>query len=138
MTQHIYFLGIGGTLMGSLALLARESGLRVSGSDKALYPPMSDQLAAADITVYEGFDPAQLNPAPDLVVIGNAQLPRGHAGIEYVLDHGIAVYVRRRMARSTDSQRPLGARGIGHARQDDDGEHARAHSRSRRVSIPDF
>ena len=89
MTQHIYFLGIGGTLMGSLALLARESGLRVSGSDKALYPPMSDQLAAADIAVYEGFDPAQLNPAPDLVVIGNAQLPRGHAGVEYVLDHGI-------------------------------------------------
>jgi UDP-N-acetylmuramate: L-alanyl-gamma-D-glutamyl-meso-diaminopimelate ligase len=73
LTQHIYFLGIGGTLMGSLALLARESGLRVSGSDKALYPPMSDQLAAADITVYEGFDSAQLKPAPDLIVIGNAQ-----------------------------------------------------------------
>jgi UDP-N-acetylmuramate: L-alanyl-gamma-D-glutamyl-meso-diaminopimelate ligase len=89
LTQHIYFLGIGGTLMGSLALLARESGLRVSGSDKALYPPMSDQLAAADITIYEGFDPAQLSPAPDLVVIGNAGLPRGHAGIEYILETGL-------------------------------------------------
>lgn len=89
MTQHIYFLGIGGTLMGSLALLARESGLKVTGSDKALYPPMSDQLAAADITVYEGFDPAQLKPAPDLVVIGNAGLPRGHAGVEYVLENGL-------------------------------------------------
>jgi UDP-N-acetylmuramate: L-alanyl-gamma-D-glutamyl-meso-diaminopimelate ligase len=89
LTQHIYFLGIGGTLMGSLALLARESGARVSGSDKALYPPMSDQLAAADINVYEGFDPAQLRPAPDLVVIGNAQLPRGHAGVEYVLEQGL-------------------------------------------------
>ena len=74
--------------MGSLALLARESGFRVSGSDKAMYPPMSDQLAAADITVYEGFDPAQMQPAPDLVVIGNAALPRGHPGVEYVLEKG--------------------------------------------------
>src|SRR5262249_23200606 len=89
MTQHIYFLGIGGTLMGSLALLARESGVRVSGSDHALYPPMSDQLAADDITVYEGFDAAQLEPPPDLVVIGNAQLPRGHPGVEYVLEKGL-------------------------------------------------
>ena len=89
MTQHIYFLGIGGTLMGSLALLAQESGLRVTGSDKALYPPMSEQLAAAGITIYEGFDPSQLKPAPDLVVIGNAGLPRGHPGIEYVLDQGL-------------------------------------------------
>lgn len=89
MTQHIYFLGIGGTLMGSLAQLAREMGCRVSGSDKALYPPMSDQLAAADIEVFEGFDPAQLEPAPDLVVVGNAGLPRGHPGVEYVLERGL-------------------------------------------------
>ncbi|MEQ8486693.1 MAG: UDP-N-acetylmuramate:L-alanyl-gamma-D-glutamyl-meso-diaminopimelate ligase [Pseudomonadales bacterium] len=89
MTRHIYFLGIGGTLMGSLAQLARAQGHRVSGSDKALYPPMSDQLAAADIELFEGFDPAQLDPAPDLVVIGNAGLPRGHPGVEAVLDRGI-------------------------------------------------
>ena len=50
---------------------------------------MSDQLADAGIEVFEGFDPAQLNPAPDLVVIGNANLPRGHPGIEYVLEQGI-------------------------------------------------
>jgi UDP-N-acetylmuramate: L-alanyl-gamma-D-glutamyl-meso-diaminopimelate ligase len=75
--------------MGSLAMLAKEAGQEVSGSDQALYPPMSDQLAAAGITVFEGFDPAQLNPAPDLVVIGNAALPRGHPGIEYVLEQGI-------------------------------------------------
>ena len=49
MSQHIYFLGIGGTLMGSLAQLAREMGCRVTGSDKPLYPPMSDQLSAAGI-----------------------------------------------------------------------------------------
>ncbi|MDZ7669255.1 MAG: UDP-N-acetylmuramate:L-alanyl-gamma-D-glutamyl-meso-diaminopimelate ligase [Gammaproteobacteria bacterium] len=89
MAQHIYFLGIGGTLMGSLAQLARELGYRVSGSDQAVYPPMSGQLAAADIEVHEGFDPAQLEPAPDLVVIGNAGLPRGHPGVEYVLERGL-------------------------------------------------
>jgi len=89
MTKHVYFLGIGGTLMGSLAQLARDMGYTVSGSDKALYPPMSDQLAQADVTVYEGFDPAQLDPAPDLVVVGNAGLPRGHPGIEYVLERGL-------------------------------------------------
>jgi UDP-N-acetylmuramate: L-alanyl-gamma-D-glutamyl-meso-diaminopimelate ligase len=89
MTRHIYFLGIGGTLMGSLAQLARQQGHRVSGSDNALYPPMSDQLAAADVEVFEGFDPAQLDPEPDLVVIGNAGLPRGHPGVEYVLERGM-------------------------------------------------
>ena len=49
MSKHIYFLGIGGTLMGSLAQLAKQSGWEVTGSDKALYPPMSDQLAQAGI-----------------------------------------------------------------------------------------
>jgi UDP-N-acetylmuramate: L-alanyl-gamma-D-glutamyl-meso-diaminopimelate ligase len=89
MSKRIYILGIGGTLMGSLALIAREAGYTVSGCDKALYPPMSEQLARADITLYEGFDPAQLTPRPDLVVIGNAGLPRGHAGVEYVLENGL-------------------------------------------------
>ena len=88
-TKHVYFLGIGGTLMGSLALLAKELGWRVSGFDRKLYPPMSDQLADAGIDVHEGFDPDQLRPEPDLVVIGNAQLPRGHEAVEYVLDRGM-------------------------------------------------
>jgi UDP-N-acetylmuramate: L-alanyl-gamma-D-glutamyl-meso-diaminopimelate ligase len=89
MQPHLHILGIGGTLMGSLALLAREAGYRVSGSDKALYPPMSDQLARADITLHEGFDPAQLEPRPDLVLVGNAALPRGHPAVEYVLNSGL-------------------------------------------------
>ena len=89
MSSHIYFLGIGGTLMGSLALLAREKGYRVSGSDNVLYPPMSEQLAAADIELHEGFEPSQLAAPPDMVVIGNAGLPRGHPGVEYVLDAGL-------------------------------------------------
>ena len=84
--MRLYFLGIGGTLMGSLAQLAREMGHQVSGSDRALYPPMSDQLAAAGIVVHEGFVPEQLEPRPDLVVIGNAGLPRGTDSVEYVLN----------------------------------------------------
>ena len=63
--------------MGSLALLAKEMGHIVSGSDNAIYPPMSDQLAAAKIEVYEGFTAEQLEPAPDQIIIGNAGLPRG-------------------------------------------------------------
>ncbi len=86
---HTHFLGIGGTLMGSLALLAQEMGHQVSGSDKAIYPPMSDQLAGAGIQVHEGFDPSQLDPLPDMVVVGNAGLPRGHEAIEAVLNLGL-------------------------------------------------
>ena len=89
MPKRLYFLGIGGTLMGSLALLAKEMGAEVSGFDRALYPPMSDQLQDAGIRVFEGFDERQLKPSPDLVVIGNAQLPRGHEAIECVLNRNL-------------------------------------------------
>ena len=87
--MRIYFLGIGGTLMGSLAQLAKEMGFEVSGSDNALYPPMSDQLAQAKIEWFEDFDARHLDPEPDLVVIGNAQLPRGHDAVEYILNSGL-------------------------------------------------
>ena len=86
---RLYILGIGGTLMGSIAQLAKAAGYEVTGSDKKLYPPMSDQLREAEITVYEGFDPAQLEPRPDLVIVGNAGLPRGHPGVEYILESGL-------------------------------------------------
>lgn len=89
MSKHTYFLGIGGTLMGSLAQLAKELGHTVSGSDNAIYPPMSDQLAAAEIEVFEGFSPEQLDPMPDEIVIGNAGLPRGHEAVEYILERGL-------------------------------------------------
>lgn len=75
--------------MGSLALLAKAKGFEVVGSDRALYPPMSDQLDNAGIDYIEGFDPAQFEPRPDMVVIGNAQLPRGHEAVEYVLDNDL-------------------------------------------------
>jgi len=87
--MHIHILGIGGTFMGSLALLAQAAGHRVTGADANVYPPMSTQLEQAGITLTEGYDPAQLDPAPDLVVVGNA-LSRGNPCVEYLLDRGLA------------------------------------------------
>jgi UDP-N-acetylmuramate: L-alanyl-gamma-D-glutamyl-meso-diaminopimelate ligase len=89
MSQHIYFLGIGGTLMGSLAQLAKSQGFKVSGSDSTLYPPMSDLLSDAKIQVFDHFDPRQLAPTPDQIVIGNAGQHRGNPAIEYILDNGL-------------------------------------------------
>lgn len=90
--MHIHILGICGTFMGGIALLARELGFEVSGSDQNVYPPMSTQLANAGITLTEGFDPAQLGSSqgtePDLVVIGNA-LSRGNPAVEYVLERNL-------------------------------------------------
>ena len=89
MSERIYFLGIGGTLMGSLALLAKESGFDVAGSDGPIYPPMSEQLANAGITVSEGFTSSDLKPTPNKIVIGNAQLPRGDPAVEFVLNQNL-------------------------------------------------
>ncbi|RPG27745.1 MAG: UDP-N-acetylmuramate:L-alanyl-gamma-D-glutamyl-meso-diaminopimelate ligase [Gammaproteobacteria bacterium TMED92] len=89
MSKHLYFLGIGGTLMGSLAQLAKQMGFGVSGSDGAIYAPMSDQLQQAGITTFEGFDPSQLEPAPDEIIIGNAGLPRGNEAVEYILERNL-------------------------------------------------
>jgi UDP-N-acetylmuramate: L-alanyl-gamma-D-glutamyl-meso-diaminopimelate ligase len=86
--MHIHILGICGTFMAGLALLARASGLRVSGSDANIYPPMSDQLQTAGIEIQEGYEPASLEPAPDLVVIGNV-LSRGNPLLEHILDQGL-------------------------------------------------
>ena len=65
--MHIHILGICGTFMGSLALLARELGHTVTGSDANIYPPMSTQLEQAGVTIEEGYLIAHLQPAPDLV-----------------------------------------------------------------------
>jgi UDP-N-acetylmuramate: L-alanyl-gamma-D-glutamyl-meso-diaminopimelate ligase len=86
--MRIHILGICGTFMGGIALLARELGIEVDGSDQNVYPPMSTQLADSGIRLYEGYKPEHLDPAPDLVVIGNA-LSRGNPAVEYVLDRGL-------------------------------------------------
>jgi len=86
--MHIHILGICGTFMGGLALIARQLGHRVTGCDANVYPPMSTQLAEQGIELIEGFDPVQLDPAPDLVLIGNA-MSRGNPCVEYVLDRNL-------------------------------------------------
>ncbi len=86
--MHIHILGIGGTFMAGLALLARAQGHRVTGSDRALYPPMSTQLAAHGIEVRDGYEAGHLTPTPDLVIVGNA-LSRGNAAVEQVLERGL-------------------------------------------------
>ena len=74
--------------MGGIALLAREQGHQVTGSDQNVYPPMSTQLQQAGIELLQGYTEDHLIPAPDLVVIGNT-LGRGNACIEYVLSQGL-------------------------------------------------
>ncbi|MCR4333312.1 MAG: UDP-N-acetylmuramate:L-alanyl-gamma-D-glutamyl-meso-diaminopimelate ligase, partial [Sulfuricaulis sp.] len=87
--MRIHILGIGGTFMGGMALLARDLGHEVSGSDAKVYPPMSTQLEAQGIRLMEGYEPAHLDSArPDLVIVGNA-LSRGNALVEAVLDRGL-------------------------------------------------
>ena len=71
----VHLIGICGTGMGALAGLFHEAGFSVRGSDEAAYPPMSTHLAAQGISVLEGYDPAHLNPPPDLTVVGNACRP---------------------------------------------------------------
>lgn len=86
--MHIHILGICGTFMGSLALLAKELGHRVTGSDANVYPPMSTQLQEQGIELMQGYHPEHLQPGPDLVVVGNA-LSRGNPAVEYMLDRGL-------------------------------------------------
>ncbi|MBV5308886.1 UDP-N-acetylmuramate:L-alanyl-gamma-D-glutamyl-meso-diaminopimelate ligase [Chromatium okenii] len=86
--MHLHILGICGTFMGGIALLARALGHRVTGSDANVYPPMSTQLEAAGIDLTEGYAAAQLDSAPDVVVVGNA-MRRGIPAVEFMLDRGL-------------------------------------------------
>ncbi|MCU1271683.1 MAG: UDP-N-acetylmuramate--L-alanine ligase [Acidobacteriaceae bacterium] len=86
--QHIHLIGICGTAMASLAGMLAERGFRVTGSDAAAYPPMSDFLDSLGIQVSQPFAAENLKPTPDLVVIGNA-ISRGNVELEYVLDQRI-------------------------------------------------
>ena len=95
--MHIHILGICGTFMGGVALLARELGFTVSGSDAGVYPPMSTQLEAQGITLVEGYSADYFKENnPDLVVIGNA-MSRGNPSVEYVLNHRIDYCSGRRV-----------------------------------------
>jgi UDP-N-acetylmuramate: L-alanyl-gamma-D-glutamyl-meso-diaminopimelate ligase len=86
--MHYYLIGICGTAMASLAGMLRAKGHTVRGSDHGVYPPMSTMLADLGISVAEGYHPENLDPRPDLVVVGNA-IPRGNPELERVLDDRI-------------------------------------------------
>ena len=86
--KHIHLIGICGTAMASLAGLLQLKGHRITGSDQAAYPPMSDLLGRLGIPIAEPFSEANLQPHPDLVIVGNA-MSRGNVELEYVLDQRI-------------------------------------------------
>jgi len=86
--MHLHILGICGTFMGGLALLARAAGHTVTGCDTGAYPPMSTQLAALGIDLTEGFDASQLTLQPDVFVIGNA-ITRGNPLLEAIFEAGV-------------------------------------------------
>src|ERR1700756_414033 len=90
MTQkkHVHLIGICGTAMASLAGMLKQRGFRVTGSDGAAYPPMSVFLEELGVPVSQPFDRGNLNPRPDLVIVGNA-ISRGNPELEYVLDERI-------------------------------------------------
>jgi UDP-N-acetylmuramate: L-alanyl-gamma-D-glutamyl-meso-diaminopimelate ligase len=86
--MHLHVLGVCGTFMAGVALLAREAGHRVSGSDMAVYPPMSTQLERAGLEVIQGYEAAQLDLSPDVLVVGNV-MRRGMPVVEALLDRGL-------------------------------------------------
>jgi UDP-N-acetylmuramate: L-alanyl-gamma-D-glutamyl-meso-diaminopimelate ligase len=89
--MHIHILGICGTFMGSLAVLAKELGFKVTGSDQNVYPPMSTQLEAQGIALSQGYDPAHFTMPgniPDVIVIGNT-CSRGNPAVEYILENNL-------------------------------------------------
>ncbi len=83
--MHVHILGVCGTFMGGIAVLAKACGHRVTGSDRNVYPPMSTQLEALGVELVQGYDAAQLAPAPDVVVVGNV-MTRGMPVIEHLLN----------------------------------------------------
>jgi UDP-N-acetylmuramate: L-alanyl-gamma-D-glutamyl-meso-diaminopimelate ligase len=86
--MHVHILGICGTFMGGIAAIARAAGHQVTGSDQNVYPPMSTQLESLGIRIVQGYDAAQLDPQPDVVVVGNV-MSRGKPVVEALLESRI-------------------------------------------------
>ncbi len=87
--MHIHILGICGTFMGGIAVLARQAGHKVTGSDANVYPPMSTQLEQQGIELMQGYKAEHFNDKPDQVVVGNV-MSRGNASVEFMLNKGMA------------------------------------------------
>ena len=114
-SKHYHLIGIGGTAMGSLAGLLRAAGHHVTGSDENVYPPMSDQLTALGIAYAEGYSPKNLDPVPDVVVVGNA-ISRGNPELEEVLNRKLyytsaAVVIKEEFIRGHHSVAVAGTHG---------------------------
>lgn len=86
--MRVHILGICGTFMSGVAILAKQSGHEVTGSDLNVYPPMSTQLSEQGITLMEGYDPAHIDPTIDYVIVGNV-ITRGNPAMEYILANQI-------------------------------------------------
>lgn len=86
--MHVHILGICGTFMGGIAVIAKQLGYKVTGSDANVYPPMSTMLMEQGIEIMEGYGAEQLQPAPDLIIVGNA-MKRGIPCVEYMLNEGL-------------------------------------------------
>lgn len=86
--MRIHILGICGTFMAGIAVIAKQAGHEVTGSDQNVYPPMSHQLEAQGITLLSGYEPAHIDPAVDVVIVGNV-IRRGNPAMEYVLNNNI-------------------------------------------------
>lgn len=113
--MKLHILGIAGTFMGGVAALARELGHEVEGSDQAIYPPMSTQLEKLGIALKQGYQPENISPDCDEIVIGNA-LSRGNAAVEYVLDEGLkytsgAEWLRERVLLGRETLAVAGTHG---------------------------
>jgi UDP-N-acetylmuramate: L-alanyl-gamma-D-glutamyl-meso-diaminopimelate ligase len=114
-SRHYHLLGIGGTAMGSLAGLLHAAGHRVTGSDENVYPPMSTLLASLGIEYAEGYRPGNLEPRPDVVVVGNA-ISRGNPELEHVLNEKLyytsaAVTIKEEFIRGRTSLAVAGTHG---------------------------
>jgi UDP-N-acetylmuramate: L-alanyl-gamma-D-glutamyl-meso-diaminopimelate ligase len=114
-SKHYHLLGIGGTAMGSLAGLLVAAGHRVTGSDENVYPPMSTLLQSLGITYAEGYRAENLQPRPDVVVVGNA-ISRGNAELEHLLNEKIpytsaAVTIKEEFIRGRTSLAVAGTHG---------------------------
>ncbi|WP_263418893.1 UDP-N-acetylmuramate:L-alanyl-gamma-D-glutamyl-meso-diaminopimelate ligase [Terriglobus albidus] len=113
--KHIHLIGICGTAMASLAGMLQAQGHKVTGSDAAAYPPMSDLLALLGIPIAEPYAEKNLQPTPDLVVVGNA-ISRGNVELEYVLEHrlpfiSMAALIHDEFLRGRDSLVVAGTHG---------------------------